>query len=300
VRAFLEEKSALVAQLAERRFRKDDINIINFVSWLQSQNKRHWTVKYTKNYAIKYGHILDTGDASALTALSPCNRQHAMAALASLSKYQGRYSRWLDIRKAYNLKWSSGNSSIQALERFFNPDLTLDSMIDKVKQMMQVLPKPMAEITRFSCLVGLRPAESCESVRLINLSADKYYNQEQQCLTHYLFPDIFLRNTKKCFLSYLSFSNYQRIASLGPRTPTWNAIRLTCRRRKVPCNFRLTRKIFASHLIKSGIDSNTVDMLSGRCPANVLVRHYQSPDSTLRQKILDAIDKLQKELQQDF
>jgi hypothetical protein len=102
-----EEKSALVAQLAERRFRNG-----GFVEWLQSQGKRHWTIKYTKNYAIKYGHILDTGDASALTALSPCNKQHAMSALAALSKYQGRYNQWLAIHERYNLKWSSGNNSL--------------------------------------------------------------------------------------------------------------------------------------------------------------------------------------------
>ncbi len=190
----------------------------SFVNWLQLQNKRHWTIKYTKNYALKYGHILDTGDASPLVALTPCNRQHAMSALASLSKFQGRYDQWLQIRQRYNLKWSAGNESLQAMERFFNPQMSLDHMIAKVREMMGVLPPAMAGVIRFACLTGLRPSEACESVRLINSQTNNYFNPEQQCLEHFRFPEIFLRPTKKAFISYLSRDNYQRIANLGCKT----------------------------------------------------------------------------------
>ena len=61
-----------------------------------------------------------------------------MTALASLAKFQGRYDRWLYIRQCYNLKWSSGNNSLQALQRFFNPDLDLAHMCAKIKEMMRL------------------------------------------------------------------------------------------------------------------------------------------------------------------
>jgi hypothetical protein len=167
---------------------------------------------------------LDTGDASALAALSPCNRRHAMTSLASLSKFQGRYDRWLYIRQCYNLKWVSGNNSLQALQRFFDTNSTLESILSSIKEMMGVLPANMADIVRFACLTGLRPTEACESVRLLNSSfqnsGTSYYNQEQQCLEHFRFPDVFLRPTKKAYLSYLSTDNYYHyFASLGPKNP---------------------------------------------------------------------------------
>jgi hypothetical protein len=106
------------------------------------------------------------------------------------------------------------------MERFFNPSMSLDHMIDKVREMMRVLPNTMAAVVRFACLTGLRPSESCESVRLINCLNNKYYNQEQQTLEHFRFPDIFLRPTKKAFISYLSNDNYYHyFAILGPKTP---------------------------------------------------------------------------------
>lgn len=56
------------------------------------------------------------------------------------------------------------------------------------------------------------------------------------------------------------------------------------------------RRIFASHLIQSGIDSNTVDMLQGRFLSSVLSRHYLAPSQDLRDKVLGAVDKLGKEI----
>ncbi len=53
-----------------------------------------------------FGYILDTGDASPILSLSFKNKQDAMCALANWAKFTGRYDRFLDIKKRYNLKWS--------------------------------------------------------------------------------------------------------------------------------------------------------------------------------------------------
>lgn len=64
----------------------------------------------------------------------------------------------------------------------------------------------MGEIVRFGALTGLRPAEILESVRLINNKETfpDYYNAEQMTLQHFKFPAIFLRHTKKSFLSFVT------------------------------------------------------------------------------------------------
>jgi hypothetical protein len=269
-----------------------------FERWLESQNKRECTIREIMIYAKRFNSVLLNGDASTLLALSPRNRHHAMTALANLAKYQGQYDRWLQIRQRYSLKWSNGGNSIQSFERFFNPQMSLDHMIDRVRKMMQALPRPMSEIVRFACLTGLRPAEACESVRLLNdkgvsIDTPLYYNPEQQTLEHFRFHQ-FIRQTKKAYISYLSTANYQRIASLGPKTPTtWNAIRLACRRRNINMDMRLCRKIFASWLRQSGIQSEIVDLLQGRVSPSILTRHYLAPQDTLKDEVLRATEELQ-------
>lgn len=203
-----------------------------------------------------------------------------MEALANLSKFQGRYDIWLQIRQRYNLKWTAGNESMRSLERFFNPEMGLDRMIQIVKEMIRVLPDHMSTVIKFAVLTGLRPSEACESVRLLKLEPTFYYNQVQEKLEHFKFPEIFLRSTKKAFISYLSTDNYQRIVSLGTKTPTpaWNAIRLACRRRNINMKIRFCRKIFVSHLRQSGIQPEIVNLLQGRVDSgDILTRHYLVP-----------------------
>ena len=223
-----------------------------------------------------------------------------MEALANLSKFQGRYDLWLQIRQHYNLKWSSGNESLQALERFFNPEMGLEQMIDRVKAMMQVLPPVMSNTVKYGILTGLRPSEVCESVRLLNNPSEQksclYYDPEQQTLRHYLFPATFLRATKKAYLSYITPENLQPVANLNCKTPTWNAIRLACKRRKINMDMRLCRKIFASHLRNSGIQPEVVDMLQGRVPPSVLTRHYLVPDQYFKEDVIKALKQLEQRL----
>jgi intergrase/recombinase len=220
-----------------------------------------------------------------------------MKSLTALSKYLGTYEKWKATCKRYNLKWTTGNESIASLARFFNPELSLDSMSRRVRDMMRVLPGTMAAVIRFAALTGLRPSEACESVRLIYTYqyTSSYYNPDQQTLEHFRFPQ-FLRQTKKAYISYLSTSNYQRIASLGPKT-CWNAIRLACRRRNIDMDMRLCRRIFASHLSNCGIQSEIIDFLQGRTSTSVFSRHYLSPLNDLKDRVLNAVNELQKEIE---
>jgi intergrase/recombinase len=159
----------------------------------------------------------------------------------------------------------------------------------------------MGKIIEFACLVGLRASEVIESVRLINTlhAQARYYNPERQCLEHFRFPEIFLRQTKKAYISYLSMDNYQSIANLGCKTliPTLDAITHTCRRKGIKMEMYLTRKIFASYLRKEGIEPEVVDMLQGRVSQSILTRHYLVPQSSLKDQVLDALDKLRREIE---
>ena len=231
------------------------------------------------------------------------SKEITIVALANLAKFQGRYERFLELKKRYDLKWSTSNST-QYFERFFNEELTLDVMLQRIKEMIRVLPENMSRIVKYGCLVGLRASEVLESVRLLASGETepvrRYYNPERCALEHFRFPQIFIRQTKKAYISFITKEQLSAIGILGCKThvPTLNAITLACKRKGIKMEMYLSRKIFASHLIQSGIDYNTVDLLSGRVPPSVLARHYQSPSNDLRNRVLSAVEKLQRTIEQ--
>ncbi len=59
----------------------------------------------------------------------------------------------------------------------------------------------------------------------------------------------------------------------------------------------LTRKVFASWLRKEGIQSEIVDLLQGRVSQSILTRHYLAPPQNMKDNELNALEKLQRQLQ---
>jgi hypothetical protein len=81
----------------------------------------------------------------------------------------------------YNLKWSKTTDSLQSFERFFSDDLNFDTMLQRIKEIVQELPTWAGNVVKFGCLVGLRSAEILEAIKLINdkEAFAKYYNPDR-------------------------------------------------------------------------------------------------------------------------
>ncbi|MBD0328364.1 MAG: hypothetical protein ICV68_18250 [Pyrinomonadaceae bacterium] len=248
------------------------------------------------NYAKRFAYVLDTGDASPLLTLSQRNKQHAMSALANLAKFQGCYDKFLQIRQRYALKWSKGDS-IQYFERFFNEELTLDTMLQAIRKMIDKTPTWTGQILRFAVLVGLRPSEVIESVRLINsgVYTHRYYNPERQALEHFRFPEIFIKTTKKAYLSFVTPEILELAVSI-PTAVSYNDVRLACWYAGIKCDMRYCRKLFASHLRASGIQPEIIDMLQGRVSQSILTRHYLVPKPSFKDDVLQSLEQLQQQL----
>jgi len=160
----------------------------------------------------------------------------------------------------------------------------------------------MSRIIKFNVLTGLRPAEAVESVRLlidVSNSGQRYYNPERQALEHFRFPQ-FQRQTKKAYISFVSpeilvITRNMNIHEIR-KVPSYNAIRLKVRRLGLRMNMAYCRKIFATALRQSGIESEIVDMLQGRLPGTVFAKHYFRPSLEYREKILDVLNKLKQEI----
>ncbi len=271
-------------------------------NWLEFQNfllqrMNPKSIKDRIRYAKQYWYVLDSSDAQELFQLNREKRMHVLKSIANLAKYTGRYDQFLEIRKRYNLKWSN-EDPIQSFERFFNPDLNLDVMLQRIKEMIRLTPS-IGQIIKFCVLTGLRPSEAVESVKLINNPDElrTYYNPERQVLEHFRFPSVFLRHTKKAYISFVTPEILELVKPQSDLTNlSYNTIRLACWTKGVRCDMRFCRKIQASFLHQCGISDVMIDLLQGRVGKSVQVNHYLTPGQDQKEKVLRALGKLKEQI----
>lgn len=161
------------------------------------------TVEDRLRYAKQFDYVLDTGDASVLLQLSPDKRIHVQKALSSLARFTGKTEQWRAIRQRYGLTWSTGTEQLDAFNRFFSNDNSVENMIESLKRARQSLPKVYGDILLFCALTGLRNGETIECIKLIRDPEQFkiYYNESSQCLEHFRFKDRFLRRTKTAYIT---------------------------------------------------------------------------------------------------
>jgi intergrase/recombinase len=227
-----------------------------------------------------------------------------MKGISCLAKFTGKYDVWLQLMQRYNLKWSTGTEKLDVFARFFDDSKTLDTMIEWLRQARRLLPRNYSDFFLFCTLTGLRASECLASIGLIKdpQTFKTYYNESSQCLEHFRFSKIFIRRTKAAYIS-LADKEILQIAQNITITPTYNAIKMACRRNNnnsvVDMRVKYCRKIYASWLRQSaGIPSETVDLLSGRVPKSVFARHYLTPSQDYRHKTLTALYQLKQAIEQ--
>ncbi len=157
----------------------------------------------------------------------------------------------------------------------------------------------MGQIIKFGTLIGARCTEIIECVKLINNNNPeifpRYYNRERQALEHFKFGDIFLRETKKCYISFVRDDILDIVKGIE-KVPSRNAIGKACQRRGIKMEMHLTRKLFASWLRKEGVQAEVVDLLQGRVAPSILTRHYMVPAPSFKSDVLKAIEKLRERI----
>lgn len=251
------------------------------------------TAKIRLSYSKRYAYVLTTSNAEDLLSLSDDMRANVMKSLASLSKYLGCYDIWKNIRERYQLKWSN-EDSIEVFNNILNSNHDLSSMINWIKKTCSVLPSVYSNLLLFDSLTGLRADEACRSISLIKNDPSGYLNKELMILEHYKHPAIFIRRTKKAYVSIVDES----IVDLAKKSSNnYNALRLTIRRRGLEMHMAYCRKIFATFLrIHGHVELETVDLLEGRIPKSVFVRHYLKLGSDDITRIRESIRQLAKEI----
>ncbi|WP_148686438.1 integrase [Candidatus Nitrosocosmicus hydrocola] len=150
----------------------------------------------------------------------------------------------------------------------------------------------LSNILIFNTLTGLRPTEAIESFNLLSSSAENYLSEDGKRLEHFRFPSIFVRRTKKAFISIMNEQIINLIKGYKNEELNYSKIRLTFQRNNQKCYMSYCRKIYATFLRNEGIETEMIDMLQGRIPNSIFVKHYYRPSLNKFDEISDKLGKL--------
>jgi intergrase/recombinase len=85
---------------------------------------------------------------------------------------------------------------------------------------------------------------------------------------------------------------------LNNMVPSYNAIRHACRKRGINMDMRFCRKIHGSWLHQHGLTAEEIDFFQGRSSISVFSRHYLTPKSSFKDRVIAALEKLKQEIEQ--
>jgi len=254
---------------------KYKIDWLSFKDFLQRQY-RPITVKCRYDYALKYHKLLLDQDLSQLNLVTDDMRVHILKALSVLSKYLGINDRFKFLMHRYGLKWSINNKDDLIIQRMLKP-LNSGSVVEWIKEVYTKIPCVKSYIDLMLCS-GMRPLEGMDSFNLIHKLHNEnrlndYYNSEKQILQHFKYRSIFIRRSKKVYISFVPHDIIQRILidkPIVPRTFYKNFEKI-----HLPIRFCDIREYWSTQMSKF-LSRIEIDFLQGRC-GTVYMQNYFNP-----------------------
>ena len=256
--------------------------------------------KYCVNYAQKYAHCLLNGNFSEIQSLPKTVRGNVVRALANLSKYLGIYPQFQNLMRSHGIEWG-GKSSDQIVIERLTKTKDVDEMFEWIRQVKNAR-RDLADFMDFMAISGMRLVEAIASYNLIIDLARKnrlteYYNEEKETLEHYRFKDIFLRRSKKVFISFIPKALIEKIVLNEPLPTSRYAVEERIRKKGLPLRFTDIRELTATFLIKH-LRREEIDFIQGRVSSNVFMEHYFNPAliSDLKERVFKAIKEIETKI----
>ena len=279
----------------ERRLRKAII-WSEFDTWLLNKFSKTYASNVYR-YSRKYSHLL-TGNLRDLDLLSPYVRDHVVKALTNLAKYMGTCQEFKKRLKDYGVKTFRPNAFASFL-RILNSSNNSD-LLTWYRKAINVLRPNERLFLRCAAVTGLRKNEAIQSFNLIielceNADLQNYYNEELDCLQHFKFKKQFLRRTKNAYISFVPESLILEVSKSRP--VAYAAIIKRLKRKNLRTRINELRDYYGTFMVRHGLIREEVDLLQGRIPPNIFIRHYWSPSfKELRDRTLKAVADLEKTL----
>jgi len=266
---------------------------VGFEAWLLRAFKRKQAVE-RKNYARQFGHCLLARNLSELLTLTDDKRCHVLKALSALAKFLGVYDDFKLLVRNYGLKWGGKSADDIVIAR-----LTKNVRGDEIYLWMRSVKAKFTEygdFIDFMAATGLRYVEAVESWNLIGrLSKEgrlgEYYKEEHQTLEHFRYKDIFIRKSKKAFISFVTKELIDKIA--GSKRLSVDLLPNRIKRKGLTLRFGDIRELHGSVLTKH-LSQPEIDFIHGRISTNVFMTNYFNPAwiSDLQARTLKAASEI--------
>ena len=180
-----------------------------------------------------------------LLGIRKTKRTYIVKALANLSKFLGMHDEFLQLMHSYDLEWSGKSSEELVIDRLTKVQ-DPNEIFEWIKQVKQTRVE-LSDFMDFMAISGLRLIEAVESYNLIIKPAregklSEYYNEEKEALEHFRFKEIFLRKSKKAFVSFVPKEFVERIALNDP-LPSTDAIQARVKKAGLKLRFSDIREL---------------------------------------------------------
>ena len=248
------------------------------------------------SYAGRYSYILGNNHLRELDALSNDKKTHAIKALILISKFLGNYTQFKAKLSEYGIKMYRPDS-LGAFLRILNANNS--DIMKWYNEATSKLRDNEALFTKFLLHSGLRTNEGIHSFDLIiNLSKEgklsEYYDTELNVLCHFKHPKTFIRRTKATYITFITPEFLSEIANSQPLS--YASIRKRLERNRMKLRFNELRDKFGTHLINNGILEMEQNLVCGRIPVDIFIRHYWSPKlKELGNRIFKALETIDKQ-----
>jgi intergrase/recombinase len=239
-------------------------------------------------YTKRYNHLL-FGNLREIDLITESCRNNAIKALIILSKYIGYHEEFRSALKSYGIKLHRPDAFVSFTRLYTNHNSDLWQWYAAIQPVLNTNEKLLLEYLRLS---GLRKEEGVISFnKIIELSKEGKlgsYLNEDGFLEHFQFRKLFLRGTKNVYLSIVPKSLIDEIAK--SESVGYNAILKRLQRRKMRSRICELRDAYGTFMVRHGLIKEEVDLLQGRIPPSIFIRHYWSPSfKDLRDRTLNAL-----------
>ena len=269
-----------------------DLDLIEFEKWVTAK----YSISYRRTvlcYVKKNKHLLDANsNLRNLELLSNDVKSSTVKSLILFSKFKGTYTQFKTKLNQYGIKLYRPDS-LNAFLRILNANNS-DVMAWYNTTTPALRPNERLFV-KFLLHSGLRTTEAINSFnKIVELSKEnrvnEYYDQNLTCLCHFKYPKQFIRRTKNCFITFITPEFLNDIAV--SEKVAYNCFRKRLERNKInKMRFNELRDYFGTYLLHHGLLEQEVNLLQGRIPVSVFIRHYWSP------KLKELSDKVFKTLE---
>ena len=249
----------------------------SFRLWIQQQGYSKTYATNLFNYAQQYFDCLLSGDLSKVCSLKESVRPNVLKALSALAKYLGCYDKYKVMLKNYGLSWVGKSTDDIIIDRLTKANS--ESVWLWVKEVKNA-KSDLGLFMDLLCASGLRFGECVEAYNLIvklhlENCLTEYYNYDKCILEHYRFKDVFLRNTKKAFISFVPSDLVDDIR-YSQSLPNPELIKKQLQRKHFTLRFGDVREAFATYMTKY-LKVAEIDFLQGRVSSSIFMQNYFNP-----------------------